>query len=180
MPRQKINAEFQYGTIPWKGESTNCWWVCCISECFHLWKWNNYFIPRDWHRSLLWICFTELPQSPSLYKDPQCLISWPRTLHTIVSASGACFKTEQGWQWAYGNRIPCCIAQGAHYFLVTVVKHHHQGNLQKKEFVLVYCSRGLRVHHGWQTCQQMASLAPGAESCLGAESWKPTSSNIST
>lgn len=49
------------------------------------------FYPKRLTQSLLWICFTELPQSPSLYKDPQCLISWPGTLHTAVSASGACF-----------------------------------------------------------------------------------------
>lgn len=57
-----------------------------------------------------------------------------------------------------------------HCFSVTVVKHRNQGGLQKKEFIWVYGSSGVRVDVGAE--------AAGMEA--GMESWELSSWTVST
>lgn len=43
-----------------------------------------------------------------------------------------------------------------------MVKHHGQGSLEKKEFILVDGLRGIRVHYVEMSGQQVADIASGA------------------
>ena len=56
------------------------------------------------------------------------------------------------------------------YFLVAVVKHRDQDNLEKKELIWAYGSRGMRVHD-----RQPGAEHQGAGMAAGAGSWGITS-----
>lgn len=40
------------------------------------------------------------------------------------------------------------------YVFIAMMKQHEHNNLQNKEFVWAYGSRGLRVHYCWEVWQQ--------------------------
>lgn len=39
-----------------------------------------------------------------------------------------------------------------------IMKYHGQGSLRKKEVILAYCCRWLRVHHGQEAWLQVTSM----------------------
>lgn len=41
---------------------------------------------------------------------------------------------------------------------VTVIKHHNKGNLFKKELILTYGSRKIRIHYGGEAWKKTAGL----------------------
>lgn len=41
---------------------------------------------------------------------------------------------------------------------IGVIKYHGQGNLMKKDFILAYSPRRIRVHHGGEARQQAVAI----------------------
>jgi hypothetical protein len=49
------------------------------------------------------------------------------------------------------------------YYSAALTKHWDKDNIRKREFVLAYGSRWVRVHHGMEAWQQVAGMVTGSE-----------------
>lgn len=59
-----------------------------------------------------------------------------------------------------GERGRGCVS----YCCVAAIKHHHQDNFAREEFIWAHSFRGARVCHGGKAWQQATGTEEGAES----------------
>lgn len=103
------------------------------------------------------ILVTEI-NSTSNIRRRFCLNLHPRKSFLWKNMKKRSFKQMHSSEVIPLNKI-CCV----NTFSVAFMKHHHQGNLQKSEFLGAYSSWDIRVHCGGKSRQKQVWLQQKTE-----------------